>query len=176
MAKDAAAVRLHLLELVRQYTSEEDCSPEVFCIQGFTTTTDDLFQGDDERYCKYISMYLKRYKGRAFPKEYDLFIAVKCFRSLSAGAGLKTEVAAMKAKIDKADKTALDLVDLKGKLNELKQQVQSLTRRVNNDAPPLGKGARNGGGKMGSCHYCGEQGHHERDCPKKAAEAAEKSD
>ena len=176
-AKDAAGAKLHLLELTRQYSQEEDCSPEVFCIQGFSTTTEDLFQGDDVGYCKYVQMYMRRFKGRAFPQEHDLFLALKCFRDTSGTASIKSELATLKAKIDKVDKVTSDLAELKSKVNEHKQALNRLENRFNQSSLQVvpgkggGKGGK-GGASIGPCNYCGELGHLQKDCPTKAAAEA----
>ena len=161
---DAAGVREHFLGLTRQF-NDEGMTKQVTIIHNFLTTTEELFAGDDAGYCAYITAVRRRWKGRAFPKAYDPMTVLKTMKSQNNSAVLKTEVAALKARLTKEEAS---VVELKAKNASIQTALSRLETRVGqmSSGKGAGTGAGGKGGKGGkTCDKCGSPDHFKKDCP-----------
>ena len=149
---------------------------EVTIITTFLTAAEELFQGDEKGLCAYIEAYMKKYKGRTFPKEVDLRLVVKSLRQTGMGA-IKDEVKTLTAKVAKLE-TAVSAMESKVKVcSGLFSKVQSLSSKLDHAKSSKRGGEDESGERDGDkkCGYCHETGHFYRNCPKRKKDDAEAS-
>ena len=170
---DYGNVKEHFVTLIRDYNAN-GMTREVTIITTFLTAAEEMFTGDDKGLCAYIAAYMKKYKGRAFPREVDLRLVVKSLRQNGMGA-VRDEVKFLTAKVKRLE-DAVSAMESKVKdCSGLSAKVQSLTAKVDRVKTPGGKPGDDGGGEDKKCGYCQESGHYYRNCPLRKADEAKKA-
>ena len=152
-----------LNELTRDLNGQ-GLTPEVTCVSTFLTTTIAFFEGDSKGFCAYVKACRRKWKGRAFPYEFDTQLVLK---SIKRGGDGLAKVKELKEELAKQVKELKDeLASVKGELRNVKRLAEEAKRTG---------GSPSDASKV-TCSYCKEKGHWRSACPKRAADLAEKAE
>jgi methyl-accepting chemotaxis protein len=150
-AKDASGILKHLTDLIRDLT-EADLGRQAALVTAFLMEMQQLFRNDQAAMLEYLRLYLRRYKGRAFPVKLDFSLYAQ---SVSTNMGKAVLTEDQKSAIKVGQQSAAKIESLTSKLNSLTQSISEMKKLK-------GDGGKGSGSK--TCNYCGKTGHFEASC------------
>ena len=123
---------------------------EASIVTAFLVEMQQLFRLDHPAMIEYLRLYLRRYKGRAFPTKLDFSIYAQAMSVNAGKAQLSDE---QKAAIKAGKESAGKIEALTAKLNSLTQSIADMKKSKGDEEK-----------KKKTCNICGKPGHFAVNC------------
>ena len=110
--------------MIRDLT-EADLGRQAALVTAFLMEMQQLFRNDQAAMLEYLRLYLRRYKGRAFPVKLDFSLYAQ---SVSTNMGKAVLTEDQKSAINVGQQSAAKIESLTSKLNSLTQSISEMKK------------------------------------------------